>query len=99
MNLQNIFKQIVLMVSIACIGEQICRAEEMPFQCEQIAHDLKDSLATFIALHPFDRIDYAAMAVDFFNKTPKPWELKEFHLISSARNYSQIKDKIVIMTP
>ncbi len=34
---------------------------------------------------------------DFFNKTTKPWELKDFHMISSQRNYSQIKSKIVIM--
>ena len=32
---------------------------------------------------------------DLFNRQPKPWELKEYYLISSKRNYSEIKSKII----
>jgi fructose-1,6-bisphosphatase/inositol monophosphatase family enzyme len=32
---------------------------------------------------------------DLFNREPKPWELKEYYLISSARNYGIIKSKLV----
>ena len=31
---------------------------------------------------------------DLFNRTSKPWELKEYQLISSQKHYSQIKSKI-----
>ncbi len=33
--------------------------------------------------------------VDLFNRSLKPWELKEYYLISSQNNYSKIKSKIV----
>ncbi len=32
---------------------------------------------------------------NLFNREPKPWELKEYYLISSARNYGIIKSKLV----
>lgn len=35
-----------------------------------------------------------AMDLKSFNITPKPWELKEYYLISSRENYFQIKSKI-----
>ena len=31
-----------------------------------------------------------------FNRSPKPWELKEYYLISSREKYFQIKSKIII---
>jgi fructose-1,6-bisphosphatase/inositol monophosphatase family enzyme len=34
------------------------------------------------------------IGVDLFNGQPKPWELKEYYLISSKENYSQISSKI-----
>ena len=33
--------------------------------------------------------------VDFFNRSPKPWEMKEYYLASSRNNYFQIKSRIV----
>ncbi|MEI7997907.1 MAG: inositol monophosphatase family protein [Candidatus Omnitrophota bacterium] len=36
--------------------------------------------------------------VDLFNSSPKPWELKEYYLISSKKNYFLIKSKIVDMS-
>ncbi len=32
---------------------------------------------------------------DLFNSSPKPWELKDYYLVSSQSNYSQIKSKII----
>ena len=41
----------------------------------------------------FDQVD-----VSLFEKSPKAWELKEYYLISSQRNYQIIKSKIIEKT-
>ncbi len=33
---------------------------------------------------------------DFFNRSSKPWELKEYYLISNGKHYFDIKSKIVV---
>ena len=33
--------------------------------------------------------------VDYFNREPKAWEMKEYYLVSTKKHYSQIKSKIV----
>src|SRR3989338_7390330 len=39
-----------------------------------------------------DKVDTA-----FFTKTPRPWQMKEFYLISSQRNYGVIKSKMDLL--
>ncbi len=36
--------------------------------------------------------------IDVFNGAPRPWDLKEHYMISSARNFSRIKSKIIILS-
>ncbi|MBI4309549.1 MAG: hypothetical protein HY591_04380 [Candidatus Omnitrophica bacterium] len=44
--------------------------------------------------HTFDKVD-----ASLFEKGKKSWELKEYYLISSARNYPIIKSKIIPSAP